>query len=107
MQSLKVHIAEVQDVEGAGLGNELIENLHVSKLAIANPDEGWNIAVQVQQGVHLHGALTLTEASPWEHRQAEIDRSGVQSVGAQSEFLAEGIIQVECAGAANDNLREV
>jgi len=85
----------------------LIENLHVSKLAIANPDEGWNVAVKVQQRVHLHSTLTLTEASPGEHRQAEVDRCGVQSVSAQSEFLAEGIIQVERAGAAYDNLREV
>src|SRR5258708_10193959 len=63
--------------------------------------------MQVQQRVHFHGALTLTEASPWEHLQAEVDRSRVQRVGALSEFLTEGVIGVECAGAANDNLREV
>jgi len=46
---------------------------HVSELAIANLRRSWNVAMQVQQRVHFHGALTLTEASPWEHRQAEVD----------------------------------
>ena len=49
-------------------------------LACSNADKRGNIAVQIQQRVHLHGGLVLAESRPRKQRQAEVDCCRVESV---------------------------
>ena len=44
-----------RNVEGAGLGDQLVEHPHVVPSAVANMDESWDIAAQIQEGVELDG----------------------------------------------------
>ncbi len=48
--------------------------------ASSNADKRRNIAVQIQQRVHLHGGLVLAESGPRKQRQAEVDCCRVESV---------------------------
>jgi hypothetical protein len=50
--------------------------------AVSNEDKRGNVAVQVQQRVHLDGSFVLTELGSWEQGEAEINCRRVQSVGA-------------------------
>src|SRR5450631_4879471 len=103
VESLEVDVAPIHHVEGHGFQNQLIEDLHVRELAIANEYASWNVSVEVQQSVHFHGTLALAEPRPGEQGKAEVDRGGVQSVGAQSQVLAERITRVETPRASDDH----
>ena len=52
-QTLEVDIAAIDDIEGASLGNELLENIDVVELAVADVQKGRDIPTQVEQGAQL------------------------------------------------------
>jgi len=58
----------------SGSGMMLIENLHVSELAIANPDEVGMLPCRSNSVCIFTAALTLTEARPMGTSPAEVDR---------------------------------
>ena len=45
-QTLEVDIAAIDDIEGASLGNELIENIDVVELAVADVQKGRDIPAE-------------------------------------------------------------
>jgi len=51
VQPREVHISPIHDVETARLDKKNIEHVDIVKLAIADVDERWNRAAQVQQGM--------------------------------------------------------
>lgn len=73
---------------------------------VRDADEQGDVAVQVDQRVHLHRTLALAEASPGKHHQTQIDRR-VEGIGAALEFRAERIVGVQHAGTRNENRREI
>ena len=54
--------------------------LTVVHFAVGDADERGDIAVQVQQRMHLHRGLVLTKPGPGKQSQAEIDGGRVQRV---------------------------
>jgi hypothetical protein len=76
-------------------------------LAVRNADECGDVAVQIQQGVHLDGGLVLTKFGPREQRQAQVDGRGIQSVKAVLQVDAHRIAGVERPGDADQDLSEV
>jgi len=75
--------------------------------AVCNADKRGNVARQIQQGVHLDGALVLAELGPREQRQAQVDGRGVQRVEAVRQVHADGIARIKWPGDADQDLREV
>src|SRR5260370_13047519 len=63
----------LHDVERTCLRKKLIQNVHIAGFAVSNADKRRNIAVQVQQGVHLDGCLVLTKLGPGKQREAEVN----------------------------------
>ena len=75
--------------------------------AVGNTDKRWDIAVQVEQRVHLHRAFVAAKLRPGKQRQAKIDSGGIQCVQAVVEIHADGIGGVEGPGDADQDLGEV
>jgi len=48
--------------------------------AAGNADERGDVAVQVQQGVHLDGGFVLSEFGPGKQRKTQVDGGRVQRV---------------------------
>src|ERR1022692_1959496 len=67
----------------------------VVQFSVGNANKGGDIAVQVQQGVHLHGGLVLPEFRPRKKCQAQVDGGRVQSIQALVEVHAERLVGVE------------
>ena len=76
-QPLEVEIAAIHDIEGAGFGQELIQNIDVMHLAVADEDERGDVATQIEQCMELDGGLGGSERRPRECREAEIDGGGI------------------------------
>ena len=69
VEPLEVEIAAIHHVEGASFRRDLIQDVHVMHFAVGDADKQGDVAMQIDQRVHLHRALALAEASPGEHRQ--------------------------------------
>jgi len=67
-------------------------------LAVGDVDEGGDRASKIEQRMQLHCRLGRAERRPREHRQAEIDRRGIERIHGIGQFHAEVFADVECAG---------
>ena len=66
-EASEIHVPSVHHVERSGLRQDLIKDVHIMDLAIRNADKRRDIAVKIQQRMHLDGGLALTESGPGEH----------------------------------------
>ena len=106
-QARKVQIAPVHDVERAGLQNQDVQHIDLVHLAIADVDECWNGASQVQQGMELDGSLGFAKRGPVEQAQTQIDGGGVQRVDRVLELQPQVLVQVKLASAPDQNCGQV
>ncbi len=107
IEPLEVEVAAIHHVEGAGLGCEQIEHVHVVELAVADMHEGRNRSSQIEQRVQFHRSLGGAKRRPGKQRQTQIDRSGVQRIDRLGEFHPDRLFGVEPACGADQRLREL
>src|SRR2546425_5160957 len=87
VQTFEVDVAAVHDVERAGFGENLVEDIHVVHFAVSNAYKRGDIAVQVQQRVHLHRGFMLAKFRPREQGETQVDGGRVERV--------EGVVQFQ------------
>jgi len=66
VETLEIQVASVHDVERSSLRHNLVEDLDIVDFAVGNADKRWDIAMEVEQRVHLDGCLVLAEPCPRE-----------------------------------------
>ena len=76
-------------------------------LAVGNADKRGNIAVQVQQRVHLHRAFVLAKLRPRKQGETEVDGGRIERVEAVVQIHAHGILDMKWSGNADQVLREI
>ena len=62
----KVKIAAIHDVEGSGFGQEQIQDVDVMELAVGNMDECRDMGAEIQQSMQLDRRFGFAEMSPRE-----------------------------------------
>jgi pimeloyl-ACP methyl ester carboxylesterase len=70
IESSKIDIGAVHQVNGTGLPNQLIEDIDLVDLAARDDDHGRNTAAQIEQGVKFDGRFVSAELSPGKKGQA-------------------------------------
>src|SRR6267154_862333 len=105
--AFKVEEATIHDVEGTGLGQQLVEDVDLMHLAITDVDEGGNVAAQIQQRVQLDGRFGQAERRPRKYRQTEIDGCGVERVDCLPQFDTEGFPHIQTPGDSDQALGEI
>ena len=65
-ESREIQITSIHDIEGAGLRDQIVENIDVVDFSRGDFDERRDIAAQIQEGVKLDGSLVLSEMRPRE-----------------------------------------
>ena len=98
VQALEIDVAAIHDVERARFRNQLIQDVHVVQLAVADVDEARDIAAQIEQRVHLHRRLGGSKRRPRKQRERQIDRGRVQRVGRIGQIDAKRLVDVQPAG---------
>lgn len=68
MQTGKIEIATIEDIDGTGFDGNLIEDVELVDLSVGNDDHCGNTAPQIQKGMKLDSALALSENGPGEKR---------------------------------------
>jgi len=107
MQPSEVEITAIHDVERTSLGNDLVENVHVVQLAVADVDEAGNVAAQVEQRMQLDRRLGRSKRSPWKYRQAQVDRGRIQCVDRLREIDSKRFVHIKRTRYSDQALREV
>ena len=80
IQSGKVIVSFVKDIERIRLVRYLIHCIHVMKFRFSNVNVGRNLSDHIKQGVHLDSALGFAEVCPLEQTHAEIYRRRIERV---------------------------
>src|SRR5206468_5182087 len=91
IQPLEVEEAPIHDVERAGLGQQLIEDVDLVHLAVADVDEGRDVAAQIEQRVQFDRRLGRAKGCPRKHRQTQIDGRGIQRVDRLLQIDTKGL----------------
>src|ERR1017187_1172035 len=107
METLEVQEATIHDVESTGLGQQLVEDVDLVHFAIADVDEGGNVAAQIQQRVQFDGRLSRAERRPRKYRQAQINGRGVERVDRILQIDAEGLLCIQRSSDADQALSEI
>jgi hypothetical protein len=107
VETLEIDVAPIHHVEGAGLRQNLIEDVDVMHRAVGDADKGGDVAMQIEQRVHFDGGFVLAESGPREQRKAQIDRGRVQGVQALVEVHADRILGVQRPRDTDQHLGEI
>ena len=94
IESFEIEIAPVHDVKGPGFWNQLVEDIVIVKLAVADMNEGWNVSLQIEESMQFDGALGFSEICPREHGHAQIDRPGIEGIDGLINLDAEIFVEI-------------
>ena len=103
---LEIQVSPIHDVEGTGLRQQLIEDVDVMHLAVADVDKCRDIASKIEQLVELHGTLRRATWCPGKDRETQIDRRGVQRVDRLFQIHAKRLVDVQLPSHGNQSLRK-
>src|ERR1035438_165318 len=103
----KIQVAAVHQVNAAGLEKKLVEDVNLVDFRGFDSNEGRNVALQVEQCMHLDGSILGAITCPGEKRQAEIDGGGVEGVDGLLQLHAKVFVGVQGARHGNQHLRQV
>ena len=107
MQPCEVDIAEIHHGERPCVRKQLIEDVDVVELPLADVNDAGDAAAQDQQRVHFHRSLGRAKVRPWEPRQRQIARCEVQRVGGVRQIDPEGLLRMQLTNNTNQTLSEV
>ena len=103
VESTKIDVALVHDVEATGLETHVVEKMDIVHLAACNADKRRDIGPQVQLGMHLDSAFVAAMLCPGKQRQAQIDNGGIQGVDRAFEIHGQGLTGVKRASLVDQN----
>ncbi len=103
----KIGEAPIHDVKAASFGYQNVEHIGLVHLAIADMNEGWNIAAQVKQRMHLNGSLGGAKACPGKDAQAQVDGRGIECVDRLFQLDSKAVAGVKLSGNLDQAHREI
>jgi hypothetical protein len=77
------------------------------QFAIADVEEGRDVATQVQKRVQLDRCFGRAKWSPRKYRQAQVDRAGVQRIDGFFQIDSKRFVRIQTPRYANQRLRQV
>lgn len=103
----KIEITAVEDVETAGLGNQVIQNPDIMHFPVCYLDKRGDGTPQIEKGMELNGAFACAKDGPGEKRKTEVNGCGIEGIDGLLELQTEIIVGIESAGLMDEHLGEV
>ena len=100
----KIGEAPIHDVKAASFGYQDVEHIDLVHLAIADMNEGWNVAAQVKQRMHLNGGLGGAEVCPGKDAQAQVDGRGIERIHCLFQLDSKAVAAVKLSGSLDQGL---
>jgi hypothetical protein len=103
----KIEISPVKDVETAGLGNQVIQDPDIMHFSVCYLDKRRDGAAQIEKSMKLDGGFVFAEDSPGEKGKTEVDRCGIEGIDRVLKLQTEILVGIESAGLMNEDLGKV
>lgn len=107
VESSKIEISAIHQVNGAGFPEELVEDVDFVNLSAGDDDHGGNGAAKIEQGVQFDGRFVSAKLSPRKQRQTQVDGGSIESVDGLIELDAERFVAVKGARHSDQHMGEV
>ena len=107
VEAFDVEEAPIHDVERTEFRQQLIEDIALVHRAVADRDEGRDVAAQIEPWVPLDRRFGRAEWCPRKHRQAQIDGGRVQRVDRLLQIDTNGLVDIQRPRDADEALREI
>ena len=102
-----IDIATVEDIEAAGLGDEIVQNPHVACFSICHLDKSGDRASQIEEGMELDGGFGAAENCPGEKSQTQVDGGRIEGIDRVFEFESQVFAGVKSAGLSDKDLSKI
>ena len=106
-QSLEIQVPTIEQVVRARLDVQQVQGVDLVGLAVADVNEGWDGASQVQQGVQFDSRLVGAKRCPWINRQAQVYRRGIEGVDGCIQVDRQRVFGIQGTRHGDQVLREV
>lgn len=97
----------IYGVKAASFGYQDVEHTDFVHRAIGDVNEGWNVAAQVEQRMHLDGSFCSAKIRPWKDAQTQVDGRGIECIGLLLQFHRKAVACVKLSGDLNEACREI
>jgi len=102
-----IDIAAVEDIEAAGLGDEIVQNPHIVRFSLCNLDERGYRTPQIEKSMEFDGRFGVAENSPGEKRKTQVDGGRIEGIDGVFEFESQIFAGVKSASWSDEDLGEV
>ena len=107
MQTGKIEIAAIEDIDGARFDGNLIEDVDLVDLSVGYDDHRGNSAPQIKKGMQLDSALALSKDGPGEKRQTQVDGGSIQGIYCVLQFYPEVLADIQFSCLVDQDLCEI
>lgn len=105
-QTGEVEVATVEDIDAARFEGELVEDVNIVNRPVCDAYKYWNRASQIDLSMQLDRCFRAPKVCPGKHRQAKVDRRGIDSVNHLVQTEPVRIFGIKSTGFANEDLSE-
>ena len=99
-----VEVAAIQQIERSWLDNKIVQHVDLVGLAVRNADKAWDCAPQIEQRMEFDRTLGSTKRCPRIHRQAQIDRCGIEGVDRCIQIDTQRLVDIQRSRNPNQML---
>ena len=107
LQTGKVEIAPIEDIERAGFDGKQVQCVHIVDFSRRYMHPAGDVPPQIEQCMRLDRTDVLSEPCPWKERQAETDGGGIEGVDCLCQLHVEAVGAVQIPGLDDQRLGEV
>ena len=105
-ESGKVKVSAVEYIDTSSFKEHLVHEVNVMNRSLCNLHENWDRTSQVNLSVEFNRGFSPTEMSPGKHRQAQINRGGIDGINHLVDVESVGVFAIKSPRLANQNLSE-
>jgi hypothetical protein len=105
-KAFEIDVSSVDYVDASSLKLDFVQEVDVMDLSSADADKDWDGALNLHLSVHFDGRLGLSEMSPWEQRQTQIDRGGIDRIDHLIQVQIHFVAGIETLRLSDEDLRQ-
>lgn len=106
IESLEIEVPSIHNVEGPWFRDQVIEDIDVVKLPVADINKRRYAAAQIQERMELDGGLGSPELCPRKDRQTEIDGGGIEGIDGLVQFDSKVVVDIESSSCVDKRVGE-
>ena len=103
----EIQVTSIHNIEGAGLRNEIVEDVDIVDFPLCNLNKRRNISAQIQKRMKFDCGFANTEFGPWEQRKTQVNGRGIESVNRLVQFDSKLVVSVKPPRGRNQDLSKV